>query len=56
MCLQFKPLENTVRRGELAHNEQFLFFPECFYPFGELLAIFIKFEIVIGKLFQFRRI
>ena len=24
--------ENTVRNGEIAHNEQFLLFPQCFLP------------------------
>ena len=23
-------VENTVRKGELAHDKQFLFFPKCF--------------------------
>ena len=26
-CLQYKPFENTERKGETAHNEQFLLFP-----------------------------
>ena len=25
-----KRVENTVRKGEFAHQEQFLFFPQCF--------------------------
>ena len=25
-----KPLENTVGKGEIAHYEQFLLFPQCF--------------------------
>ena len=25
-----KRVENTVRKGEIAHSEQFLFFPQCF--------------------------
>ena len=29
-CLQYKPFENTVGKGEIAHNEQFLLFPQCF--------------------------
>ena len=29
-CLQYKSFENTVGKGEIAHNEQFLFFPQCF--------------------------
>ena len=27
-------LENTVGKGEIARNEQFLLFPQCFLPFG----------------------
>ena len=26
-CLQEKSFENTVRKGEIAHNKQFLLFP-----------------------------
>ena len=26
----FKPIENTVGKGEIAHYEQFLLFPQCF--------------------------
>ena len=30
-----KPFENTVGKGEIARNEQFLLFQQCFfYPFG----------------------
>ena len=32
MCLQYKPIENTVVKGENARNEQFLLFPQCFLP------------------------
>ena len=46
----------TVGKGEIARNEQFLLFPHCFYQFGELFAISIKFEIVVCKLFQFGRV
>ena len=38
--------ENTVGKGEIAHNEQFLLFPQCF----------VEFEIVVCKLFQFGRV
>ena len=31
----------------------FSFFHSVFYPFGELFSIFIKFKIVVCKLFQF---
>ena len=29
-CLQYKTFENTVGKGEIARNEQFLLFPQCF--------------------------
>ena len=29
-CLQYKPFENTEGKGEIARNEQFLLFPQCF--------------------------
>ena len=41
MCLHHKSFENTVGKGEIAHNEQFLLFPQCFLPFGEVSAIFM---------------
>ena len=31
-CLHDKYFENTVGKGEIARNEQFLFFPQCFLP------------------------
>ena len=40
MCLQHKSFENTVGKGEIAHDEQFLLLPQCFYRFVELYAIF----------------
>ena len=52
-CLQYKFFENTVGKGEIAGYKQFLLFPSVFYLFEELSAIFIKFEIVVCKLFQF---
>ena len=27
-----EPFENTVGKGEIARNEQFLLFPQCFLP------------------------
>ena len=33
MCLQYRPFENTVGKGEIARNEQFLLFPQCFISF-----------------------
>ena len=55
-CLQYKPFENTVGKGEIAHNKQFLNCQSVFYLFRELSAIFIKFEIVVCKLSQFGRV
>ena len=49
-CLQYKSIENTVGKGEIARNEQFLLVPQCFYPLEELTCIFIKFKIIICKL------
>ena len=51
-----KPFENTVGKGEIAHNEQFLLFPQCFLPVWVTFCQFQQFEIVVCKLFQFRRI
>ena len=43
-CLQYKSFENTVGKGEIACNEQFLLFPWCFLchwrtclPFHQIL-------------------
>ena len=48
-----KSFENTVRKGEIGHNEQFLLFPQRFStPFEELSAMTIKFKIVVCKLFE----
>ena len=30
--LQYKSFEKTEGKGEIAHNEQFLLFPQCFLP------------------------
>ena len=42
-------LENTVGKGEIACDS-------VFYLFDGLSSIFIKFEIVVCKLFQFGRV
>ena len=37
-CLQYnKSFENTVGKEEIAHNEQFLLFPQCFLPIWRTL-------------------
>ena len=51
-CLQDKSCENTMGKGEIACNEQFLLFPQCFLPVLRTLSSFIRFEIVVCKLFQ----
>ena len=55
-CLHYNSFENTVEKGEIAHNEQFLLFPQHFLQIFKIFGIFIKFEIVVCKFFQFRRI
>ena len=35
MSLLYKSFENTVGKGEIAQNEQFLLFPPCFLPYLE---------------------
>ena len=39
-CLQYKLFEITVGKGEIARNEQFLLFPQCFLPFWRPLCLF----------------
>ena len=36
----YKSFENTVGKGEIAHNEQFLLFPQCFLPFWRTFCHF----------------
>ena len=43
--VQYKSFENTVGNFFFSHSVS--------YPFGKLSAIFIKFKIVICKVFQF---
>ena len=57
MCLQYKSFENTVgERKKLLIMGNFPFSHNLSYPFGELSAIFIEFEIVVCKHFQFLRV
>ena len=39
-CLQYKSFENTVGKGEIARDEQFLLFPQCFLPVWRFLCHF----------------
>ena len=41
-CLQHKAFENTVGKGEIARNEQFLLFHSVFYPVAESFTILIE--------------
>ena len=56
MCLQSKSFKNTAGKGEIARNEQFLLFPQCFLHFWRTSVIFIRLRIVVCKLFQFGRV
>ena len=51
-CLQYKSFEITVGKGEIV-TSNFSFSHSVFYPFGDLIAFFIKSKIVVCKLFQF---
>ena len=44
------PFEKIVGKGEIARNEQFLLFLQCFLPVLDDADIFVKFEIVVCKL------
>ena len=55
-CMHDKSFENTVGKGEIAHNEQFLLSHSVFYWFGEHFVIFMKVEIVVCKFFPFGRV
>ena len=49
--------ENTVGKGEIARNEQFLLFLQSFLPVWRTFCyFFFKVEIVFCKLFQFGRV
>ena len=39
-CLQYMSFENTVGKGEIARNEQFLLFPQCFLPIRRTICQF----------------
>ena len=47
--MKYKTFENSVGKGEIARNKQFLLFPQYFYPVWELPAIFIKFKFMVCK-------
>ena len=39
-CLLYKSFGNTEGKGEIAHNEQFLLFPQCFLPISKTFCHF----------------
>ena len=43
-CLSYKTFENTVGKGEMARNEQFLLFPKCFLPIWRALCHFYQIQ------------
>ena len=49
-------LKTPWEKEKLLITSNFSFSHSVFYPFGKLYAIFIKFEIVVCKLFQFGRV
>ena len=52
-CLQYKSFENSVGKGDIAHDEQCLLFPQCFLPFWRTFCHFHQLKkIVVCKLLQ----
>ena len=49
-------LKTMWEKEKLLVTSNFSYSPSVFYLFGELSDIFIKFKIVICKLFQFGRV
>ena len=57
-CLHYQSFENTVGKEEIARNEQFLLFLQCFLPvwrnflLKSRVKVVVKFEVVVFKIFQ----
>ena len=49
-------IKKTAGKGEIARNEEFVLFPQCYLPFWRTFAIFMKFKIVVCRLFQFGKV
>ena len=49
-------LKTVWEKEKLLVTNNFSFSDSVFYPFGELVAIFIKFKIVVCKVVQFERV
>ena len=56
MCLQNKSVENTVGKGEIAHNEQFLLFPESFSTLLENILLLLSNLKLSSADFEFGRV
>ena len=55
-CLHYQSFENTVGKGEIARNEQFLLFPQCFLlvwrnslPFSSKLKLSFAKSLRLGE-------
>ena len=54
-CLQNKSLENTVGKGEIARDEQFLLFPQCFLLFWrKFLQVLSVLKLSSANCFTFK--
>ena len=49
-------LKTLWEKEKLLVTSNFFFSYSVFYSFGELSAVFIEFEIIVCKLFQFERV
>ena len=57
LCVFRRSILKTLwEKEKLLIKSNFSFFHSVFYPFGELSAIFITFENVVFKVFQFGRV
>ena len=52
MCLQYKSFENTVGKGEIARNKQFLLFPQCFVPILKTICISLNLKLSSANSFS----
>ena len=55
-CVCIISLRNAVGKGEIAHNEQFLLFPQCFLPICKPFNFFIELITAVCKLSKFWKI
>ena len=54
-CLQYKSFEITVGIGEIAHNEQFLLFLQCFLPFWNFLPFLLNLKLLSAYSFSLEK-